>query len=142
MPHRSRRFFRNKTPDACFVLKPSFMCRQKFMRADLLRVRQYVSVADRPCAQRITPRFTSVLWLIVGAEPARYTCLPASATTTSMTLQRIGQRAAITSMASGRRFVQGSLFSMRRCSRAPFQHVCAELAVQGSMPFSAEGKSH
>ena len=98
LPHRSRRFFRNKTPDACFVLKPSFMCRQKFIRADLLKVRQYVSVADRPCAQRITPRFTSVLWLIVGAEPARYTCLPASATASRM-LQRIGQRAA-SSMAS------------------------------------------
>ena len=71
LPHRSRRFFRNKTPDACFVLKPSFMCRQKFIRADLLKVRQYVSVALRPCAQRMTPLLTKVLCVIVGAEPAR-----------------------------------------------------------------------
>ena len=28
--------------------------------------------------------FTSVLWLIVGALPARYTCLPASATSSTL----------------------------------------------------------
>ena len=60
-------FFRNKTPDACFVLKPSFMCRKSSCAP---------TAAGSACVRRPAVRpqnnacFTSVLWLIVGCAGA------------------------------------------------------------------------